>query len=703
MTEAPWAALAARAEQCPIGSVAAAWRALNYLAAAQLYLRDHFDPDRPLTPDMLKTNPAGHWGVCPPVNLMLAHLGPLDRAATATGRTLLTVHGAGHAGPAAWAHAYLTGAAGAIDPRWRQSRAGLGDLIASFPHTDRFGPEISPYLPGQVYMGGQLGGALAFAQGAVLDRPDRLAVPLIGDGECETGATAAAWPAASAFTGTGRHGAVLPVVLLNGMRMGGASLLADIGAHVLAEHLAALGYRPRIVDGRDHATVRGHLHEAVAEATGAEYGPGSVLICTLPKGHTGPERVGANTIAGTPRVHKTPLRDPATDPAEREALHAWLMAYEPAALFDADGRPSGQVRDALPSPPRPEGPGARPARLPVAAGGHRVYRTFSEAVTAAADRAIATGVRVFSPDELHSNRLPLTGPAVVEVLNEELCHLWAQGRIETGAPALVIGYEAFAPIAGSLLAQHRKYRAVAARAGRPPMPNVVYLVTSLGWHNSYSHQQPGLATSLATAGDGALRLLLPADATRLYTTVTRHATGAGQCCLITATKHPLPAYPAETIETELAAGAAHWPHLSDHGDSDIVLAAAGDLAAREVTEALALLRRTAPGLRVKVVYVHDLTALGHPDRYPHALNPGAFTRLFGDDTPVLLATILEPAATQTLLWDRPSRERFTIVGYRDPGRPLAHAALLAHTGLAATNLAATATRLASARATKANR
>lgn len=71
----------------------------------------------------------------------------------------------------------------------------------------------------------------------------------------------------------------------------------------------------------------------------------------------------------------------------------------------------------------------------------------------------AYGLRVFSPDELASNRIRLgergdSPEWVVEVLNEELCHLWAQGYQETGRRALVATYEAFAPIVASLLAQH---------------------------------------------------------------------------------------------------------------------------------------------------------------------------------------------------------------------------------------------------------
>ncbi|MGO4423738.1 phosphoketolase, partial [Streptomyces sp. MCAF7] len=92
----------------PDQTIDACWRALNYLCAAQLYLIDNPRLARPLRPSDIKETPRGHWGVCPPVNYMLAHLGPLT-AWRPAGSELLVLHGAGHAEPSALAHAYLGG------------------------------------------------------------------------------------------------------------------------------------------------------------------------------------------------------------------------------------------------------------------------------------------------------------------------------------------------------------------------------------------------------------------------------------------------------------------------------------------------------------------------------------------------------------------------------------------------------------------
>lgn len=154
----------------PDAAVTAAWRALNYLAAAQLYLRDNVAPVRPLRREDVKEMPSGHWGVCPPVNWMLAHLGPLT-AWRPPGSEVLIVHGAGHAGPSALAHAYLTKnlTLTGNGPGW--STDDIRALAAGFPHTRAYGGEITPLIPGVRYTGGQLGPAARRRAGHGPGRP----------------------------------------------------------------------------------------------------------------------------------------------------------------------------------------------------------------------------------------------------------------------------------------------------------------------------------------------------------------------------------------------------------------------------------------------------------------------------------------------------------------------------------------------------
>ncbi|MGW0937781.1 phosphoketolase family protein [Streptomyces sp. NPDC002666] len=683
-----WADLARRTNRLvPDASVAAVTDALDYLCLAQLYLRDNPLLARPLTPGDVKTRPAGHWGVCPPVNRMLAALGPLQ-AAVPDGYELHALHGAGHAGPSALAHAYLTGRLGHAHPHLRQDAAGLHELVTGFP-LPGIGGEITPMIPGHLHTGGQLGPALAIGQGTVLDAPHRLSVVLIGDGECETGTTAASWLAARALHGTGDHGTVLPVVLLNGLRMGGPSVLSTLDRAELTAYFNGLGHRPVYSDGLDI----GQLRQAVAEALGAAQplgipGPSSVLVLTLHKGHGAPA-----CLAGTPAVHKTPLRNPADLPAEFDALANWLASYQPAQLLTSSGRPRPHLLPALP-PPRPE-PGCLPApRGCVAASAqvaaHAAGRPFAEVVPdVLRARAEQGPFRVFSPDELASNRLDLTDehgcpvPWAVEVLSEELCHAWAQGYTETGRHALVATYEAFAPITLSLIQQQLKHRSVRRHAGLAPLPSLVYLLTSLGWHNTFTHQNPSLTTALLAGDDPRLHVLTPADPGRAAAALTFALRKLDRCTIVVADKHTAVHHPLETLDEELRHGIAIWPHLTHPGpgEPDLILVSAGDLPAEALTTLARRLRAERPGLRLRYVHVHDLTALAEDGARPLALAPDAFARHFGTRAPIILATSGHPADIHALLGRRHPGPRLTVLGYRDPGRPVSQEHLRQFCGL----------------------
>lgn len=677
-------------------AVEGTWNALNYLCAAQLYLRDNAGLRRPLTPDDVKERPGGHWGICPPVNLMLAALGPLRRALTA-GQEMHVLHGGGHAGPSALAHAYLTGHLAQTDAAFTRSAAGLHHLVTAFPHAGSVGAEITPLIGGHLHTGGQLGPTLAVAQGTVLDAPQRLTVALIGDGECETGAAAAAWLAGRALHGSGEHGTVLPVVLLNGQRMGGPSLLAGLSRAELTAYFTGLGYRPIIDDGSDIPRFLALLAHALdAAPTLGTPGPGVVFVLTMAKGHTGPEQLGDRRITGTSAVHKTPLPDPRTDPAQFKALRDWLSGYRPQQLLTADGHPAAALEPALAgldfTPPPADIAALTPPRGCIAVSrtvADRAHEeSFSDAITRVLRERAAQGpFRLFSPDELASNRIHLTDPGgrlpswAVEVLNEELCHAWAQGYTETGRHAAVITYEAFAPITTSLIGQQLKHRAARRHAGLPELPSIVYLLTSLGWHNTFTHQNPTLVSALIATADPTLHLLTPADATRTAATLTFALRKLGRASIITASKHPLTAHPTATLDDELRHGAAIWPHLTDAGTPDLVLASAGDLPAHQLTALAVHLRRHHPGLRLRYVHIHDLTVLGDPDVWPHALSDDQLTELFTSTAPILIATTGPPADIHALLGRRHPGTRLTVLGYRDPGRPLATDQLLAHCGL----------------------
>ena len=201
----------------------ALWRAICYASVCQLHLRDNVMLQQPLAAAHVKEHPSGHWGTVPGTAWALSHIalaaGTLERDVD-----LVPLLGAGHAGVVQLSAAWVTGDLGKLRPDFVPDADGLRHLSRSFPDVEGLGAEVTPALPAGAFLGGRLGGCLPFAQGAALDAPGRVVVPVIGDGECETPTTSASWLAHRA---PGRA-AVLPVVHVNGFRMGGPSLLGGL-------------------------------------------------------------------------------------------------------------------------------------------------------------------------------------------------------------------------------------------------------------------------------------------------------------------------------------------------------------------------------------------------------------------------------------------------------------------------------------------
>jgi xylulose-5-phosphate/fructose-6-phosphate phosphoketolase len=651
----------------------ALWRATVYAAVCQLHLRDNVLLNRPLAAEDVKDRPSGHWGTVPGTAWALSHVaiaaGQLDRRLD-----LVPLVGAGHAGVVQLAASWVTGALGKIRSSFSPDEAGLRRLARTFPDVDGLGSEITPALPAGEYLGGRLGGCLPFAQGAALDTPGRVVVPVIGDGECETPTTAAGWLGQAAIEGA----TVLPIVHVNGFRMGSRSALGALNDSDLRAYFYGLGWAVRIVhvvagSPQEHAEFQRALWDALERTL---LGQRTTVVLRCVKGWGGPASLASHRLLGTPDLHKTPLTSPSADPEQLAHLERWLAAYRPAELFDAEGRPRGELADAvarsrwctLEESPRREPPGE-----PVAA--HSVS-TFSEAVTGVIRRHASQGdFRVFSPDELASNRLPgLVGERWThELLAEEVLLEWLAGWTAGGRRGVLLSYEAFAPLLTSGLVSHIKHRTV---AGAKELPSLNLLLTSYGWHNVHSHGDPSLATSLLATGAPEVRVLTPADPARTARVLDEAFDSVGKVNLVVAGKHTRAAHPRATMDEEHERGLAIWPHLSDAGEPDLTIVTAGDIPAAVATDTVDRLRERHL-CRVRVVNLLDLTVLGPPRVSGRGLDADEIDRYLGTHAAVLVLTLGHPAAVWGLLAGRLQRPT-DVIGWQElpgplPQRALAHA------------------------------
>lgn len=198
-----------------LDGLAAFQKAANYLAVAQIFLQDNALLKRPLKKTDIKPRLLGHWGTCPGIIFLYAHLTALiqrheTHLSAAVGaqvsgdsnsidgeaRRMLFVTGPGHGAPALLSTLFLEGSISHFYSQFSVSHAGIERFVKAFSWPGSpFPSHVNSATPGSIHEGGELGYALAVAYGSVMDKPDLITTVIVGDGEAETGPTATAWHA----------------------------------------------------------------------------------------------------------------------------------------------------------------------------------------------------------------------------------------------------------------------------------------------------------------------------------------------------------------------------------------------------------------------------------------------------------------------------------------------------------------------------
>ena len=697
------------------------WRAVNYLGAAQLHLKENALLQQPLQPEHVKARILGHWGTQPGLNLIYAHL---NRLVKDTGAEVLLVTGPGHGAPAIFANLYLEGTLAQYSPDFQLDLEGANALARQFSWPHGLPSHLRPFTPGQIQEGGELGYSLAHAYGAAFDNPDLLVTCVVGDGEAETGPLAAAWHA-NKFLNPARDGAVLPILHLNEFKIGGLTVLGRMGDDELRHLFEGYGYRPRFVSGQDATRVHTDLSRALddvyadirdlqrraREAGDVTKARWPLIVLRTPKGWTGPEHLAGKPVEGTFRSHGTPLENPREDDDEFAALKTWLESYRPEELFDADGKPADGLLDSLPRPERRlgrchhanGGTLLKPLELPEMSGYAVTVETPGAEEASATEvfgaycrdlfkhNAEASNFRLLCPDEVTSNKLDAVFEAtervftwpleevdahvspegrVMEILSEHTCQGWLEGYLVTGRHGLFACYEAFVTIVDSMANQFAKWLKVSQETeARAPIAALNYLLTSHSWrqdHNGYSHQGPGFINTLLTKKNEVTRIYLPPDANTLLCVMEACFKSRDVINLTVASKQQMPQWLGlDEARSHLERGASVWNWAGTEGEPDIVLACAGDVPTKETLAAAELLRRDLPELRFRVVNVAKLLALD--PAHEHGLSDEAFADLFTSDKDVLFAFHGYPRVIHELVPGRPNPARFHVRGYTEEG------------------------------------
>ncbi len=323
-------------------------RAANYLAVAQIYLRDNVLLKKPLKQSDIKARLLGHWGTVPGINFVYSHI---NRLIIKNSAKFLYVVGPGHGFPGIQANLFIEKSLSKFYPKViPYNEKGIREICSKFSAPYGYPSHSNPAAPGAILEGGELGYSLAVAYGSVLDNPDLITCCLVGDGESETGPLATAWHI-NKLVNPAKNGAVLPIVHINGYKISGPTFYGRMSDIELAKLFEGYGYEPFFVSGDDPD----YIHHEMAKAMDTAYAKirgiqkmaregdlekpkFPVIILRTPKGWTGPKFDGETKLEGNCKSHQVVFGKAKTNKRHLREIEKWLKSYKFHELISAKSR-----------------------------------------------------------------------------------------------------------------------------------------------------------------------------------------------------------------------------------------------------------------------------------------------------------------------------------------------------------------------------
>ena len=565
-------------------------RAANYLTVSQIFLQDNFLLEQELKFDDIKPRLLGHWGSCPGVNHVYAHLLNIQKQLDFAKSGLKTAFmlGPGHAFPALQANLFLEETLSKIDKNAVRNSQGIAYISKNFSWPGGFPSHASPFTPGVILEGGELGYSLSTAFGAVLDNPNLIMTTLIGDGEAETGPIAAAWHLNKLINPV-ENGVVLPVLHLNGYKISGPTIFGSMSDFELIQFFHGAGWEPRIVDEYSAEDFDLELSKVFSDAfrdiSRIKFGRKNgfvrlpMIIMRSKKGSSGVAENNGEKIEGNSLAHQVPLLNAKSDEKELKKLEDWLKSYKFEELFDFEkGEFKPWLDDFLPEKSSRIGQNRF-----IDANLNFVKLKLPEILERISEKSLAMNAvgdflkevfkknpenfRFFSPDETYSNKLDAIFEAtsrswqreikswekdlskngrVTEILSEHSLQGLLQGYILTGRHGVLTSYEAFAPIISSMMDQYAKFLTQSKEVKwRGDLASLNYILTSTGWrqdHNGFSHQNPSFIDEVLRRENGIGQIFLPADDNSAVVAISKILKSRNNINVLVTGKTPEPRY-----------------------------------------------------------------------------------------------------------------------------------------------------------------
>lgn len=699
-------------------------RAANFLTATQIYLKDNYLLERELRVEDIKPRLLGHWGTCPGINFVNAHL---NRWIIEYNLNVTYLVGTGHGFPAIQANLFMEKTLEEFYPKAKHSPEGIEYISKNFSWPYGFPSHSSPVTPGVILEGGELGYALSTAYGSILDNPDLIAVALIGDGEAETGPTATAWHL-NKLIDPETNGTVLPVLHLNGYKISGPTFFGRMDDDELLHLFTGYGYEPIIVEYKEENPDKIHedmikvLDYSISKINtikekaqkGDKFKPKfPMIILRTPKGWTGVKEFDGKKIEDNHWSHQVALKNAKENEAELKALERWFSSYRFLEVFEKN---KGFVEDVMRVIPKGT---KRIGMNKHTYGGDPVYKplilpdlhkhaedtTHPGLMGSSSMRRIGeylndvfklnkdnNNFRLMSPDETYSNKLDKVfetttrafvwphepwdddisfSGRVMEMLSEHSLQGLAQGYVLTGRHCIFASYESFIQVIVSMADQYAKFLKVAREIEwRGDIPSLNYILTSSGWrqdHNGFSHQNPGFIDDMLQRQGCFVNIYLPADGNTSLAVMEKMLRSKKEINILSAGKTLEPRWrTVDQAKKDLEKGIAIWDFASDE-NPDIVIAGVGDYVTKEALAGLQLVKKEVPNIKIRFVNINSLgsTGIGSNDCM---LKTSDFDKFFTEDKPVLFNFHGYPQTLKQILFDYyDSNQRFKVNGYVENG------------------------------------
>ena len=697
-------------------------RASNYLSAAQIYLRDNVLLERPLKDNDIKARLLGHWGTCPGINFVYAHI---NRVIKKHEKEMMYVVGPGHGFPALQANLFMEKSLTNFFPKIiPYSIKGMKEICEKFSAPYGYPSHANPAAPGAILEGGELGYSLSVAYGAVLDNPDLILTCLIGDGEAETGPLAAAWQINKVLN-PAENGALLPVLHVNGYKISGPTFFGRMSDVEVTKYFEGLGYMPIIVDDEKKEDIHQQMayamdlslkkieiiQEQARDGEDIEKPQWPMIVLRNKKGWTGTAMDGGEKLEGNCLSHQVIHPDAKGKVTDRKKVEKWLKSYKFNELIESDSplKFCKEIRSLLPK--KSEACGMNPHALggtqvkalklpklePLGVGGKIHGEQKFSSMKVAGDmfaevvKKNPKNFRIFSPDETYSNKIDAVfrhttrawqwpieewdkdmarDGRVIEMLSEHSLFGLLHGYTATGRHGIFPTYEAFGHVVASMADQYVKFiKASQEVSWRKPLPPVNVILTSLlerQDHNGFSHQNPSFISAMLEKDGAFIRAYLPPDANSMLVTMQEVFESRDRLNMIVAGKKENFSWLSMAeARKQMDSGVMTWDFASDE-NPDIIFAASGDYVTHESLAGIKVLKEFLPKIKVRFVNVSELSVLGVGDPTVSS-DDDLLDTYFTHDKGVVYNFHGYPHTIKKLIFDYRGAKRFSVHGYLEEG------------------------------------